>query len=444
MPRSVLISFLGINNYQAIRYAAPNSNSTTPPTRFVQRAMIDFFCADFSNIDQLYFFTTRDAYQKTWKGDAELGNGLEAELQSSDIKCKYSQIFIPDGRSTEEIWSIFEIVFQQLQHGDQVIFDSTHGFRSLPMLNMVLINYAKLLKEIRVLGIYYGAFDAKYNDPEKEAWIAPIWDLTDFANLQDWTNGAQLFLKAGNATALVRQIEAPQFDELKSKLSSFSEMTLSNRGVDIYEGKVMAWLNHFLDQPRPAVHGADKALLPVLEKIKQAFSAYQLNTALNGFVAVRWCIDNGLIQQAFTLMEEFLITFVMVELQQDQYIADVDRRKTISSALLIGNQSRFNFVKLFDKKYIAKNNYITQELADQRVLLREWQQEILPLVRAYPFKSAIGTLLKAIKSTARDDINHAGFREQPADYRTLALDAEEKHQAIRQLVEKIKGVVLPE
>ena len=46
-----------------------------------------------------------------------------------------------------------------MQDGDELYFDLTHGFRYLPMLVMVLINYSKFLK--------YAA--EKYKDAQTKA-----------------------------------------------------------------------------------------------------------------------------------------------------------------------------------------------------------------------------------------------------------------------------------
>src|SRR5580658_7941970 len=39
---------------------------------------------------------------------------------------------IPDGRSPEEFWDIFNVVAEVVPNGEEVILDITHGFRSLP------------------------------------------------------------------------------------------------------------------------------------------------------------------------------------------------------------------------------------------------------------------------------------------------------------------------
>ncbi|WP_425505358.1 CRISPR-associated DxTHG motif protein [Thermosulfurimonas marina] len=64
-----------------------------------------------------------------------------------------------EGRSEEEIRDNFRKVIENLSEGEEVFFDITHSFRSLPMLNLVALSYARVLKGIRIRGIYYGAFE---------------------------------------------------------------------------------------------------------------------------------------------------------------------------------------------------------------------------------------------------------------------------------------------
>ena len=46
------------------------------------------------------------------------------------------EVPIPEGRSEEELWQIFDICVAQVAEGDQIILDVTHGFRSLPYADL--------------------------------------------------------------------------------------------------------------------------------------------------------------------------------------------------------------------------------------------------------------------------------------------------------------------
>src|SRR5690606_12368407 len=135
------------------------------------------------------------------------------------------KVLIPDGISESEIWGIFQIVFDQLQNKDEIIYDVTHSFRSLPMLGIVLLQYAKFLKNINVRGIFYGAFEKLGNPSEIEKNYpipserkVPLLNLTSFSLLQDWTIAGNNFLKLGNAEVL-EKISSERFNPILKESS---------------------------------------------------------------------------------------------------------------------------------------------------------------------------------------------------------------------------------
>jgi CRISPR-associated DxTHG motif protein len=41
---------------------------------------------------------------------------------------------IPEGRSEQELWEIFDRVASAVDEGDTILLDITHAFRSIPMI----------------------------------------------------------------------------------------------------------------------------------------------------------------------------------------------------------------------------------------------------------------------------------------------------------------------
>lgn len=438
MPRNLYISFLGTNNYQAVRYFTDKKEESLPPLRFVQEAVLKLNCSNFGKDDKILIFTTPTAFDRNWKdyehtedlcnGTKALKEGLESRLGNMDLADIYEVKEIPEGKSQTEIWEIFNVIFKEINENDRIIFDITHSFRSLPMLNMVLINYARLLRNISVEGIYYGAFEAKEKNEAGED-CAPIWNLKAFSDIQNWTNNARIFLETGNAFALASQMTTDTYQVIKDCLLEFSKFTLVNRGMDIYSGTEMVKLKEAFSSS--AVEDDDpafSALLPILDKIKGEFEDYQSNSAYNGFLAVKWCINNGLLQQAATLIEEFIITLVMLELGESQ-IDDKDKRATISAALTIGDDKEFNFKS-------ANSTSVPESFVN-------WQKVMVPKVRTFEHKKAFGQLATKVKESIRNDISHAGFRETPRDYEEFEASLIKRYKDLQKLVRRTKGIDLP-
>ena len=152
MARKVFISFLGTNNYIQCHYVV--NGKTSAPTRFVQDALINHYCTDWSNNDEIIIFGTagkNGSEIKNWldRGQVrELENsvlenkGLYGILKSKNLKVRLNDItLIPEGFSETEIWRIFKIVFEKIQTGDEIFFDVTHAFRSIPIFSTIFFKF---------------------------------------------------------------------------------------------------------------------------------------------------------------------------------------------------------------------------------------------------------------------------------------------------------------
>jgi CRISPR-associated Csx2 family protein len=430
MARKIFISFLGISNYQSICYGNDTDvPSTLVPTRFIQEATIKAYCSDFNDSDAIYILTTQQAL-KNWDDgehlnrgidEMEFHSGLKHKLTELDLLCSFQNIVVPDGKTKEEIWKIFEITFSLFEEGDIVFFDITHGFRSLPMLNLVLINYAKLLRKITIQGIYYGAYEGK--EKKEDIEVAPIWDLTDFAKLQDWTNNASIFLKTGNANSLVEQISDYQYSSIQTHLQDFSEFILGNRGVNIYDGQTMIELRKALSEEIEPEDPAFKALKPILDKISSAFDSYEEKSAINGFHAARWCIQNGLIQQAATIMEEFITSFILEKINEIKYLQDGKMRTAVSAALSI-----------------SKNKYDYGDISEEDLIVK---RRVVEAVYNYPHRNKLSKIATQLKNSVRNDISHAGFRSNPRSFKEFSTSIKKRYNELKAFLLTSCNIELP-
>ncbi|MGX7689974.1 TIGR02221 family CRISPR-associated protein [Flectobacillus roseus] len=445
MGRKVFISFLGYTNYEPVKYAIDDKDAENAVSlRFIQEATLLQIQEQFNAHDKVFILTTDGALKNWYDGkhqnfktkELEFQEGLNSRLEKMNLQAQYKNIEIKDGKDTDEIWSIFNVIFNLLHENDELFFDITHGFRTLPMLNMVLINYAKLLKNVTVSGIFYGAYEAKkrFNDIE----YAPIWNLKPFVDLQDWTNSANIFLKTGNAIELTTLIQDERYTLLKENLSQFSKQLLVNRGLDIFSGDIAMQLNEQLHNIEH-VQTPLPALTPILTKIKNEFSSFQKDSAINGFLAVRWCIQNGLIQQAATLLEEFITTFVMTEIGEYDSIKNIKKRETISAALKIGTGEPFKYIEIPEL-----SNKVTEEYQNICKEILSWQVNVVPIIRNLTYKKKIGVLLFEISKTIRNDINHGGFRDDAKSFDGFESSIKKRYNETRKLIKQIKQIDLPD
>ena len=104
----IFVSFLGTNSYMECNYCF--GDKKVENVRFVQKAMIRMFCADFNRDDRILIFLTQGAREANWI-DTEKYKGLAGRLNELPNQIQVQDIDIPDGSSEEEIWRIFSKVY---------------------------------------------------------------------------------------------------------------------------------------------------------------------------------------------------------------------------------------------------------------------------------------------------------------------------------------------
>ncbi len=332
--RTVLISFLGTNEYVPCRYEREGSVSALTP--FIQIAIADLFLKGDAVGNTILIFATDGAKRLNWIDTERYdGKGLERRLRerfpNTDVQC----IDIPDGRSESELWKIFDILYEHIIDEDAILLDVTHSFRSLPMLVIPFVNYVRFLKNISVKGIWYGAIEAigtldvvKGIDPAER--IAPIFELTAFDELMQWSVASSQFIESGNPQrlhALVKKRKkaiysrigndekrhAEKEEEVLSALREMYPILTTVRGKEIREGFCFTRLHTALQD----IGSSDvdefiaKPLKPILQKIEEEVRCFSPRTIKNCFYAVEYCLRHGLIQQGITLLQETMLTYIL-------------------------------------------------------------------------------------------------------------------------------------
>ncbi|MFX1294495.1 MAG: TIGR02221 family CRISPR-associated protein [Promethearchaeota archaeon] len=410
----LFMAFLGTYDYLTCNYKY-NNKQKVQNVRFIQEALISLFCKGWTSRDSVVIFLTKEAKERNWQDNGHLDkdgkpllrDGLERRLKVLELPMTIFSIDIPNGNSEKEIWKIFEIIFEQIQEHDEILFDITHAFRSIPMLAMIILNYAKVMKNIQILGIYYGAFEVLGSIQEVikkklEDRNAPIFNLTSFMVMLDWTNTLDYFLISGDASRILDRIRrditpiltetygtdesAVNLQKFSNKLNYLTEIIRTCRGTSLIEYDYNE-MHNYIEMNQASII---KPLNPLLEKITVKLKPFKTGSIQSGYAAVKWCIEHNLIQQGFTLLQECMITELISSFLSEKQIIDREARLLISQALNI------KLKKMPETEWKDPASSHKEEI--QRIL-NELDDEF-----------------SAIFSTIRDyrnDLNHAGFTNQP-------------------------------
>lgn len=339
MARKVLISFLGTNDYFPVYYTwgDKKKKTTSHRTKFIQEALSSRLCKDWSPDDCIMIFRTRESNEVNWN-DKDGVAGLKTILKSiPGLKCSINpetdlsgdrdSYMIPVGFSEQEMWDIFKCVFDKLDPEDDIYFDVTHAFRTIPMFATVLFNYARFLKHTDVKGVYYGAFETlgplykiKSLPPaQQEQLTVPIVDLTNIVRLQEINTAAANFRDFGNLSSLSQILYDTGISDLDSAVEDIS-VALDDldffiqtcRIDDICEGVYMRIISDSISKfcDSPFTNDAQRSLLLEISRQLENYGFEAYDSFRNVEAAINWAIDHRMIQQAYTMAKEYLISRV--------------------------------------------------------------------------------------------------------------------------------------
>jgi CRISPR-associated protein Csx16 len=190
-----LVSFLGTGEYKETTYIWHREEGAREcRTQFIARAL-----AEMATASEVVILPTKDAWQK-------YGQDFRKQLGSFGLK-EPEDSFLALGATPAELWQQFECVKRALraETGTKVVLDITHGFRSSPFFAAAAVAFTRLVDpSLNELEVVYGAFEAR----DKDNNITPIWDITPFVELLDWSRSLMLFLRTGRAAELAIAVES--------------------------------------------------------------------------------------------------------------------------------------------------------------------------------------------------------------------------------------------
>ena len=335
------ISVLGTANYKEVIYGDDKKT-----TSFVQEAVLRQKVGPLSLDDRVTIFVTKEAFEKNYR-EHDGRRGLEKVL-IENCGLKPEQIYaveIPIGKNEEELQTIFNIMYDEIGEGDLIFADITYSFRSLPVQFLAVLCFAKVVKNIVVEGIYYGAFEARVEAENR----APIFEITSFLNIIEWAHAANSFIQYGNSEELRdlsqdysrRVFRSGQSDEVKNEakdlrslsdaLSKITRCIATTRGCFVDNGMdkrkttrmnadysiQMAYSDYKKKNElrmRNAIGRSDQRTTPfgkLIEVVDQRVKGFDQNSNLMiGLQTVKWSIDNHMTQQGYTALEESIKTYL--------------------------------------------------------------------------------------------------------------------------------------
>ncbi|WP_236567308.1 TIGR02221 family CRISPR-associated protein [Geobacillus sp. TFV-3] len=417
------LSFLGKGTYRPTVYYLGEKKAAETP--YIQCAVLDVLFQHGTAVDEAVIFVTKEARDKH---EANLSQEFDSLQQRAPFRYRF--VSIPTDLHGDQVWNVFEIVSNALEEGDEIIFDITHSFRYQPMLALLTLHYARVVKRIRVRGIYHGLFD-----PELKWQEWPIVDVTAFADMQDWITNVYAYIQSGNTRAMVEWIHdrdrmiRRQEQKTTSDLKAISQMA-----------KTLQELTNSLQTNRaPFIAGKAAAALQAIEQLQTVETLRPMFRPLNelhekmqrdirqlaaeddirsGLAAIEWCISHGLTQQAYTMASELCTTAICLKNGLDPtgkkkvFISKKNNEqaeesnKTSEQAITRKMSER----EIGDKilTYAVKVNSNEKDAMIDPQIYNDYLPAIKELLSYPKLLETVGNI-----RDYRNDINHAGWRPDP-------------------------------
>lgn len=313
-----ILSFLGTGEYQTTKYKTING---IYESKYFIEILSKSYCPE-----NIYIALTKESKEKHYNSLKE----LELEFQECEI---------PSGKSEDEMWIMFEKITDVIPDRCELIIDITHGFRSQPMIALAAAIYLRTVKNIKIIDILYGAFDAK--DEEN---VAPVFSLMTFLELIDWSKATDSLVKDNNVSYLKNLLTNIQSETHINKgdykvkgLYGIGEIlnNILNSVSVVRPEEFFKYTNKLPEKIKNVQKDIEnvakvkpiKIILEILSSSFKNFYNQEENIFTNhGIILqsrfIEYCISLNQYQQAITLSRELMVTILCKEGNEDPSVKD--------------------------------------------------------------------------------------------------------------------------
>lgn len=382
----------------------------------------------FANFDEMLVFVTEQAKAKAWP--------VMAALNDDRIK----PVDIPTGETAAEMWATFEQLTQVVEEKDTVIFDITHGLRSIPFLVFLAAAFLKSAKAVTIEAVYYGAFELQ-KDAQGQPRPAPVIDLSEFVTLLDWTIATDRFTRFGDASNLVKLLRDGKPDgplmgkdlearalgnALKKAANAIENVSLTLRLTRPLETmKASQTLVDTLADVQEIIKNDAPPFGLLADEISGTYREFALaqpqerahwHTNLQiQLDMIQWYLEREQIVQAVTLAREWLVSLLLYHFGGQSLVDHRAEREPVENAL---------------------NNVAEQQKPNPRPPLDSSYNDAL---RQLPQHQELGKIWSSLIDL-RNDIAHAGMNPQPTDANKLCKKAHKLYPGLQAIGQDILGV----
>jgi CRISPR-associated Csx2 family protein len=372
-----LLTFLGANDYRETTYRFRERVHTA---KFFLSVLIQEL-----QPDEIYVFMTDGAREKN---EAPLLD--ELNRYGVDEK-KVHAVRIPNGQTEEDLWNIFSILADQVLENDSIVLDITHGFRTLPLVGTISLQYLKFVKQVHIAGVYYGAFEARKAEyiNGQEVVVAPTFDLTPFVHhLPEWQRAANELMAFGDAKTLGSLLESLHNQLRKQKIAVNELKRFGNYVNDISAylrtGRIKLFTQLFVKsenilQQEQLAKEIEQFVPPVRYIFHQLVNYIQCiapkQSRLHTYYDLAiWYGDHHLLSHCFIMLREMVVSLILEHVLGEIGPMPDDREFRYDPIRKKGERLLTTLLKQQEKKQL--HNPLLKELAEKLHRLTNYRNDL--------------------------------------------------------------------
>ena len=468
--RRHFIAVLGTNFYTDCVYEVKEAGFICR-TPYAQLAALKYVMPDPADGDRITILLTDRSEQENWldrdyrereiqilesRGvsvrQGEKKTGFRTILETEYPQIPVETVRIKEGRNREELDEIFEKMYEAVEPGETIYFDITHGLRNIPMQVLTVIHYARALKEIRVGGIYYGAYEIGENREDGLRYVE-LLDMSSCSRILNWTSAAESFIKGGSSSQ-IRELKESDGEVRETEQAALKSLHDLTNCLNTCKGKSHAFpeksirkayeefQKHYEELCDSHAGISEAPLLRLFERIESDLDVFRqklfylkndrkipLDCTATGMAAVDWAVRKNLTQLGFTALKETIVTYVCERYQ----VPAEDRtvRNTTVWSILRDMAGQYEALEQrgnahMDRKWFCDHKLMTTPYrAELTLMIMELPEELLRVT--------------AQIMRFRDALNHFGFSENEKENEVLSWQELQGH--LRDFHESLKRIM---
>lgn len=372
-----VFSFLGLTKYTPTQYWWKDKDKET---EFFSEAVAHFIAPD-----EMLICLTPTARE----GDKS-GNWQELKRRFERDKIPFRPLPIPEGHTESELWEIFNALTNAVEEKEEVVFDITNSFRSLPFLSFLAVAYLKAAKRVDVKHVLYGAWEAR----DVVANRSPVFDLTPFVSLLDWLTAVNQFLYTGNARYLAARLRDHSQADLLPLADNVREIAL---GLELLRPRDIVNASNTLPEHLKAVQGSlPKPFGVIVQPLEKAYAQFGVTPTNDAkqhlrsqLLMINWYLEKQHYVHTLSMAREWVVSMLCVFFGEDLW--DKDARDDMELLLNGGIRKSADGKNVVEAKHLAEWTMHPH----RKEVAHLWQGEGYNL------------------ANLRNDVLHSGFRKNP-------------------------------